>query len=185
MHDGSECTARRGGPRIANVSAQQLLLPHSLRLRHVDLDPPRQRMQNTPCSKAASCLQVIWGQASGLAVFMLGNSNIPNRREQECSGADAAFYIRATSSQQARFPVSARRRNIRRQTPPETLHGPQQDPKGWGRGGRPRLTRPIRTRRVSFKVHILWHSKLFQVVSASEQTRRDGEKSEGIMGRKQ
>lgn len=52
-------------------------------------------------------------------------------------------------------------------------------------GGGPGLTRPIRTRRVSFKVHILWHSKLFQVVSASEQTRRDGEKSEGIMGRKQ
>lgn len=82
MHGTTPPPARRLGPRIANVSAEQLPLPHSL--RHVDLDPPRQRMQNTACSKAASCLQVIWGQASGLAVFMPRNSNIPNRREQEC-----------------------------------------------------------------------------------------------------
>lgn len=51
-------------------------------------------------------------------------------------------------------------------------------------GGRPRPTaRPIRIQQARFKIHISTHSKRFQVVSASEQTRRDGEKSEGIMGR--
>lgn len=127
---GSECSAqRRLGPRIANVSAEQLLLPHSLRLRHVDLDPPRQRMQDTSRSKAASCLQVISGQASGLAVFMPRNSNIPNRREQECISKQRRrcdlLHLRDIVST-GPFPVSTRHKNIGRQTPPEMLHGPRQ-----------------------------------------------------------
>lgn len=183
MRDGSECAARRGGPRIANVSAQQLLLPHSLRLRHVDLDPPRQRMQNTPCSKAASCLQVTWGQASGLAVFMPGNSNIPNRREQECiSKQRRRCGLLHPCDIVSTGPVP-RLCSAQKHQAPDAAGDATARPQRLGEG--PGLTRPIRTRRVSFKVHILWHSKLFQVVSASEQTRRDGEKSEGIMGRKQ
>lgn len=137
MRDGSECTARRRrGPRIANVSAQQLLLPHSLRLRHVDLDPPRQRMQNTPCSKAASCLQVTWGQASGLAVFMPGNSSIPNRREQECISKQrrrcGLLHLCDTVST---GPVPRLCPAQKHQAPDAAGDATQQEPKGWGGGG--------------------------------------------------